>query len=159
MNKGKMTNKTLWKKSDTLEEQIELFTVGKDRDLDLFLAEFDVIGSLAHITMLESVGLLEQHELEVLKRELAVILDEIRKETFIIEEGVEDIHSQIELLLTERLGEVGKKKAVPSRLFYLKAFSSSPSPVKLSLSKYSGTGLPINLSTYKLARYCPSINP
>ncbi len=104
-----MTNKKLWKKSDTLEEQIELFTVGKDRDLDLFLAEFDIIGSIAHITMLETVGLLTEHELKVLKKELIGILDEVRKETFVIEEDVEDIHSQIELLLTGRLGEVGKK--------------------------------------------------
>lgn len=104
-----MMDKKLWKKSDTLEKQIETFTVGKDRDLDLYLAEFDVLGSLAHITMLESVELLKKDELKILKTELIVILSEIRKGAFVIGEGIEDIHSQIELLLTDRLGDVGKK--------------------------------------------------
>jgi len=104
-----MNDKKLWKKYDSLGQQIEQFTVGKDRDLDLHLAEFDVLGSIAHISMLESVGLLSSDELQVLKSELIVILNEIKKGTFAIGDGVEDIHSQIELLLTERLGEVGKK--------------------------------------------------
>ena len=102
--------KKLWEKGIKTDAFIEAFTVGKDRDLDLELAKYDVQGTMAHITMLESVGLLEKSELEILTKELQRILDEvIDKGTFEIEEGVEDVHSQIELMLTRTLGDVGKK--------------------------------------------------
>jgi len=99
----------LWDKGIKIDEMIENFTIGRDTEMDFFLAEFDVIGSLAHITMLESVGLLKKEELDILSRELRNIYGEIKKGNFVIEEGSEDIHSQIELLLTRRLGDVGKK--------------------------------------------------
>ncbi len=99
----------LWDKGIRIDEMIETFTIGRDTEMDFFLAEFDVIGSLAHITMLESVGLLKKEELNILTRELRNIYAEIKKGNFVIEEGSEDIHSQIELLLTRRLGDVGKK--------------------------------------------------
>tara|TARA_R110002096_G_scaffold183757_11_gene361907 strand:- start:4529 stop:5830 length:1302 start_codon:yes stop_codon:yes gene_type:complete len=102
--------KKLWEKGIKTDAFIEAFTVGKDRDLDLELAKYDVQGTMAHINMLESVGLLEKSELEILIKELQRILDEvIEKGTFEIEEGVEDVHSQIELMLTRTLGDVGKK--------------------------------------------------
>jgi argininosuccinate lyase len=99
----------LWQKNKDVNKEIEKFTVGKDREMDMFLAPFDVLGSLAHIQMLESIGLLEKKELEILQKELKNIYKEITEGKFAIEEGVEDIHSQVELLLTKRLGEVGKK--------------------------------------------------
>jgi len=102
-------NKKLWRKDVTPDEKIEQFTVGQDRELDMHLAEFDVLGSLAHIQMLESIGLLSKEELEELKSGLIEIYHEIKQNKFKIEEGVEDIHSQVELLLTQRLGSVGKK--------------------------------------------------
>ncbi len=101
--------KKLWEKETKLEKSIEKFTIGRDRDLDMYLAEFDVIGSIAHITMLHSVDLLTRDELQELKDGLMELYDEIRDGNFKIEEGVEDIHSQIELVLTERIGTVGKK--------------------------------------------------
>ncbi len=105
-----MSNKKLWKKGIQTDEFIEQFTVGEDRELDLRLAKYDVQGTLAHITMLESVGLLTKPELEELTKELNRILEEvILPGDFEIEEGVEDVHSQIELMLTRRLGDVGKK--------------------------------------------------
>lgn len=88
---------------------IESFTIGRDTEMDAFLAEFDVIGSLAHITMLETVGLLKKEELNILAHELKNIYQEIKQGSFLIEEDIEDVHSQIELLLTRRLGELGKK--------------------------------------------------
>jgi argininosuccinate lyase len=99
----------LWEKGTKINELIESFTIGKDREMDLFLAKSDVIGSLAHIRMLESVGLLSSEELTSLSAELKTIYREISEGNFNIEPGVEDIHSQIELLLTNRLGETGKK--------------------------------------------------
>jgi argininosuccinate lyase len=105
---NKKKNK-LWQKEVALADKIESFTVGKDRQLDLILAEYDVLGSIAHIIMLESVGLLTKKELQQLKRELILIYQDIKKDRFKIGEGIEDIHSQIELILTERLGAVGKK--------------------------------------------------
>ncbi|MCK9640052.1 MAG: argininosuccinate lyase [Prolixibacteraceae bacterium] len=99
----------LWDKGTKINELIESFTVGKDREMDFFLAKFDVVGSLAHIQMLEHIGLLEKEELVLLSRELKNIYREIADGKFAIEEGVEDIHSQIELMLTTRLGETGKK--------------------------------------------------
>lgn len=99
----------LWEKGIEINELIESFTVGKDREMDLFLAKYDVIGSLAHIRMLESVGLLSSEELTTLSAALKTIYGEITKGNFTIEPGIEDIHSQIEFLLTKRLGETGKK--------------------------------------------------
>ena len=99
----------IWQKSTTMTAEIERFTVGRDRQLDLYLAESDVIGSMAHITMLQSIGLLTADELQALLAELRHILGDIRQGRFTIEEGVEDVHSEVELLLTRRLGDVGKK--------------------------------------------------
>jgi argininosuccinate lyase len=99
----------LWEKGTKINELIESFTVGKDPEMDAFLAKFDVIGSLAHIQMLGHIRLLTELELESLTRELKVIYQEVEKEQFHIEAGVEDIHSQVEMLLTARLGEIGKK--------------------------------------------------
>jgi argininosuccinate lyase len=105
-----MSGKKLWDKGIITDEFIERFTVGRDRDFDLQLAKYDVEGSLAHIKMLESIGLLESDELEILVNELNHIQSEvIDKGAFIIEEGVEDVHSQIELMLVRKHGEVGKK--------------------------------------------------
>lgn len=102
--------KKLWEKGIKTDAFIEAFTVGKDRELDLELAKYDVQGTVAHIKMLESVGLLEKSELEMLLPELNHIQNEIiAKGKFVIEEGVEDVHSQIEMMLTKRLGDVGKK--------------------------------------------------
>ncbi|MEQ9266273.1 MAG: argininosuccinate lyase [Balneolaceae bacterium] len=102
--------KKLWEKGIKTDAFIEAFTVGKDRELDLELAKYDVQGTIAHITMLESVGLLEADELKALVAELNRILEEIIElGDFVIEEGVEDVHSQIELMLTRKLGDVGKK--------------------------------------------------
>ncbi len=99
----------LWQKNITTSEAVETFTVGKDREMDMNLAPFDVQGSLAHIKMLESIGLLTTEDCTVLSAELKKIYKEIESGSFSLEEGVEDIHSQVELLLTKRLGEVGKK--------------------------------------------------
>jgi len=99
----------LWEKSTVMTAEIERFTVGRDRELDVLLAESDVLGSLAHTTMLQTIGLLTADELTAIHRELRAILQEIKGGRFIIEEGVEDVHSQVELLLTRRLGDVGKK--------------------------------------------------
>ena len=99
----------LWDKGYQVDALIERFTVGKDVEMDYSLAEFDVLGSLAHIQMLESINLLEKDELGVLTNELRNIYKEIQNGDFVIEEGVEDVHSQVEMLLTSRLGDVGKK--------------------------------------------------
>lgn len=99
----------LWEKDFNISKKIENFTVGRDRELDLLLAPYDVIGTLAHIHMLESIGLLQKSELEILVKELKKIHQEIAVGNFRIEDSVEDVHSQIEILLTRRLGEVGKK--------------------------------------------------
>lgn len=99
----------LWQKSKDSLESVTKFTSGRDAEMDMYLAPFDVLGSLAHITMLESVGLLSKDELKILSTELKNIYKEIEAGKFSIEAGVEDIHSQIELTLTKRLGEVGKK--------------------------------------------------
>ncbi|WMJ75606.1 argininosuccinate lyase [Cytophagaceae bacterium ABcell3] len=99
----------LWQKDKSVHKDIERFTVGKDRELDILLAEFDVLGSLAHTQMLQSINLLEKEELDILHKELKNIYKEIKEGKFAIQEGVEDVHSQVELLLTSRLGDVGKK--------------------------------------------------
>lgn len=99
----------LWEKNTEVNQEIEKFTVDRDRELDLYLARYDVLGSMAHITMLESIGLLGKDEQPVLLEELRRIHADIEAGRFIIEEGVEDVHSQVELLLTRKLGDVGKK--------------------------------------------------
>ena len=99
----------LWEKNTKVNDRIEAYTVGRDREMDLFLAPYDVLGSMAHITMLESVGLLEKQELELLLTELKSIYKIAVSGRFEIEEGVEDVHSQVELMLTRKLGDVGKK--------------------------------------------------
>ena len=100
---------TLWNKGKEATQMVEDFTVGNDRILDMRLAEYDVQGSMAHIKMLESIGLLSADELERLTAGLEQILGEIKEGNFALEDSVEDIHSQVELLLTRRLGEIGKK--------------------------------------------------
>ena len=100
---------TLWSKGTKASDVVENFTVGNDRVLDMALAKYDVIGSKAHIRMLESIGLLTADELGILTEALDKILDEIETGQFRLEDDVEDIHSQVELLLTRRLGDVGKK--------------------------------------------------
>ena len=102
-------SRQLWNKGFQPDEMIERFTVGQDRELDLRLARYDVQGSLAHIRMLCSIGLLTQEELDLLVPALEDILADIEKGEFVIEDGVEDVHSQVEFLLTNRLGDVGKK--------------------------------------------------
>lgn len=100
----------LWQKENTVtSEKIERFTVGRDREMDLHLAEFDVLGNIAHATMLETIGLLTADDLTALKTELKAIYQQIEKGEFVIEDGIEDVHSQVELLLTRKLGDTGKK--------------------------------------------------
>lgn len=99
----------LWEKNVQVDQEVERFTVGKDREMDLYLAKYDVLGSMAHITMLESIGLLTNEELRTLLaalRQIYAIADEGK---FVIEEGIEDVHSQVELMLTRSLGDMGKK--------------------------------------------------
>lgn len=103
-----MSNK-LWEKNTTVDTDVEAYTVGLDREMDLYLAPFDVLGSMAHIRMLESIGLLTAPELDTLTDALRDIFNDIANGRFVIEDGVEDVHSQVELLLTRRLGDVGKK--------------------------------------------------
>jgi len=99
----------LWEKSTKVDQEIERFTIGKDAEMDLFLAKFDVLGSMAHITMLQSIGLLTKVELDELLEELKHIYKLTEDGKFIIEDGIEDVHSQVELLLTRKLGDTGKK--------------------------------------------------
>lgn len=99
----------LWDKGFSVNEKIDSFTVGKDREMDLMLAPYDVQGTMAHITMLESVGLLSPEELAVLLPELEKIRQSALDGTFRIADDVEDVHSQVELMLTEKLGDLGKK--------------------------------------------------
>lgn len=99
----------LWQKDKDSLNEVTDFTIGKDQEMDLYLARFDMIGSLAHIQMLQSTNLLTKDELASLSVELKNIFKEIKKGNFRIENGVEDIHSQVELLLTKKLGDVGKK--------------------------------------------------
>ncbi|MBP5499822.1 MAG: argininosuccinate lyase [Bacteroidales bacterium] len=99
----------LWEKSVQVDKDIERYTIGRDREMDLYLAPYDVLGSMAHITMLESIGLLTRDELDVLLREMKQIYRDACEGRFVIEEGIEDVHSQVELILTRRLGDIGKK--------------------------------------------------
>ncbi|MDE6396446.1 MAG: argininosuccinate lyase [Muribaculaceae bacterium] len=102
-------SKQLWNKGFEPNQMIENFTVGRDRELDLRLARYDVQGSIAHVRMLESIGLLTPEELAVLVPALEDIAAEIERGEFTIEDGVEDVHSQVEFILTRRLGDIGKK--------------------------------------------------
>jgi len=99
----------LWEKNTQVNTDVERYTVGHDREMDLYLARYDVLGSLAHIAMLQTIGLLSADELKVLTEELRNIYALIEQDDFSIEAGVEDIHSQIELMLTRKLGDIGKK--------------------------------------------------
>ena len=99
----------LWEKSVQVTDEIDRFTVGHDRELDLYLAPYDVIGSMAHVTMLHTIGLIADSELPLLLAELKAIYHEAREGRFVIEDGIEDVHSQVELMLTRRLGDTGKK--------------------------------------------------
>lgn len=99
----------LWDKGLPVNERIEAFTVGRDREMDLYLAEPDVLGTLAHITMLETIGLLEKEELRILKKALVAIYENIKDGNFSIQPGIEDVHSQVESMLTQQLGDIGKK--------------------------------------------------
>jgi len=99
----------LWEKNYEVNAEIDRFTVGRDREMDLYLAPYDVLGSMAHITMLESIGLIGKDELPVLLKELRHIYELTQKGEFVIEDGIEDVHSQVELMLTRKLGDMGKK--------------------------------------------------
>jgi len=99
----------LWDKGTSVNKKIENFTVGRDRELDVFLAPFDILGTIAHITMLESVNLLDKDELDALLVELKALYQQALDGQFIIEDGIEDVHSQVELMLTRKLGDIGKK--------------------------------------------------
>ena len=99
----------LWDKGTPVNKAIEKFTVGRDRELDLYLAQYDILGSIAHVKMLGSAGLLSSEELPVLTDGLKKLYETAANGKFIIEEGVEDIHSQVEFMLTRDLGEIGKK--------------------------------------------------
>ena len=99
----------LWEKNFEIKKEIERFTVGRDREMDMYLAKYDVLGSMAHITMLESIGLLEKDELVQLLAELKNIYHACENGDFVIEDDVEDVHSQVEMLLTRKLGDMGKK--------------------------------------------------
>lgn len=99
----------LWQKNTDANQAVDKFTVGRDREMDIYLAEADVLGSLAHTRMLNSIGLLDDKDLEAVQRELKNIHAEIVAGRFKIEDGVEDVHSQVEFMLTERIGDAGKK--------------------------------------------------
>ena len=99
----------LWEKNIQVDKEVERFTVGRDRELDIYLAPYDMLGSIAHITMLESIGLLTKDELKSLHTELKSMYAEAERGHFVIEDGVEDVHSQVELMLTRKLGDIGKK--------------------------------------------------
>ena len=99
----------LWQKDTDVNKAVELFTVGNDRAFDLILASFDVLGNMAHAKMLATVGLLTNEEADLLCTELKVIYKDIQNGAFEIQEGMEDVHSQVEFLLTQKLGDTGKK--------------------------------------------------
>lgn len=99
----------LWEKNVQVDHEVDVFTVGRDREMDLYLAKYDVLGSMAHITMLEKIGLLEADELKQLLAELRKIYAIAGAGQFVIEDGIEDVHSQVELMLTRQLGDMGKK--------------------------------------------------
>ena len=119
----------LWEKDFEINHEIEQFTVGRDREMDLYLARYDVLGSMAHITMLESIGLLTAEELDLLLKELRSIYDQAEKGDFVIEEGVEDVHSQcmengISFYYHQtgaRLRKDGKLYNIPRKLQHIQA--------------------------------------
>ena len=113
----------LWEKSVQVDRDVERFTVGKDREMDLYLAPFDILGSLAHISMLQSIGLLTAEELKQLTEELRNIYRDTETGKFLIEEGVEDVHSQVELLLTR----TSQKKSIADAPVTIKYWSTSNS--------------------------------
>lgn len=108
-NENTLHGAKLWEKSVHVTDEIDRFTVGHDRELDLYLAKYDVLGSMAHVTMLHSIGLIADEELPVLLRELRAIYQVAESGDFVIEDGIEDVHSQVELMLTRKLGDMGKK--------------------------------------------------
>ena len=138
----------LWDKGFEVDGKIAAFTIGKDRELDLLLAPFDILGTIAHITMLESRGLLSRKELDRLLPELRGMYSVARAGNFVIGEGVEDVHSQVELDLTRILGDLGKKihtgrsrndqVAVDIRLFTRSAIERSK-PCSMSCRKGAGS--------------------
>ena len=99
----------LWEKSVQVDKDVERYTVGLDREMDIYLAPYDILGSMAHITMLEAIGLIAKDELDTLLAALRDIYADAVAGRFVIEDGVEDVHSQVELMLTRRLGDIGKK--------------------------------------------------
>jgi argininosuccinate lyase len=99
----------LWQKTTNVNELVESFTVGRDTEFDAQMAAFDVLGSLAHTQMLQSIGLMSADDLELVQRELKNIYADVEAGNFTIEPGVEDVHSQVEMLLTQRIGDAGKK--------------------------------------------------
>lgn len=99
----------LWEKNVQVDHEVDVFTVGRDREMDLYLAKYDVLGSMAHITMLEKIGLLKADELKQLLAEFRKIYAIAEAGKFVIEDGIEDVHSQVELMLTRQLGDMGKK--------------------------------------------------
>jgi argininosuccinate lyase len=99
----------LWDKGYGVDDAVEKFTVGNDAELDLHLAKFDVLGNIAHATMLSEIGLIEKNELDEIKSELKNILKDIEAGRFTIDDGIEDVHSQVEFLLTKKIGDSGKK--------------------------------------------------
>ena len=107
--RGGRVGAKLWEKNYSINAEIERFTVGRDREMDLYLAKYDVMGSMAHITMLNSIGLIEDEELPQLLAELKNIYDVCERGEFVIEDDIEDVHSQVELMLTRKLGDMGKK--------------------------------------------------
>lgn len=130
----------LWQKDKTSKKEVEAFTIGRDPEFDLLLAPFDVTGSMAHAIMLESIGLLTKEELDILKKGLKEIREEISEGKFSIAPGVEDVHSQVEFLLTERYGDVGKKLhsgrsrndqvLVDLKLYYRKAIKETVTEIE-----------------------------
>ena len=100
---GEIVGDKLWSKGFDINSEIERFTVGRDRETDLYLAKYDVLGSIAHVTMLESIGLIGSDELPVILDELKRIYAVCERGEFVIENGVEDVHSQVELMLTRKL--------------------------------------------------------
>ena len=99
----------IWDKGFSIDKRIEAFTIGRDRELDIWLAPYDVIGSIAHSKMLQKIGLLEKNEAAQLIEELKNIYSNVETGQFVIEDGIEDVHSQVELMLTRELGDIGKK--------------------------------------------------
>src|ERR1700743_3138184 len=99
----------IWQKSVTVDQLVESFTVGRDTEFDVQMAAFDVLGSLAHTQMLESIGLMSSDDLAAVQKKLKAIYQKAINGNFVIEQRIEDVHSQVEMLLTQRIGDAGKK--------------------------------------------------